>query len=106
MMWRNRVVVATALIGAASGGAQSVHLRNVGSGTGPALLSQALAGPHTLIKPAAASRVLRADSTWPNTVISLGRTVIVEGAVHGDVIVVNADLYVHPGGNIDGRAIA
>ena len=42
----------------------------------------------------------------PNTVISLGRTVVVEGTVHGDVIVVDADLYMHPGGTIDGRAIA
>jgi hypothetical protein len=105
-MWRHRVVVASAVIGAASGGAQSVQLRNPGPGTGPAILSLALAGPHTLIQPAAEPRVLRADSTWPSTVISLGRTVVVEGSVHGDVIVVDADLYVHPGGNVDGRAIA
>jgi hypothetical protein len=105
-MWRHRLVVAFAAIGAASGRAQSVQLRNAGPGSGPAFLSLALASPHTLIEPAAGPRVLRADSTWPNTVISLGRTVIVEGAVHGDVIVVNADLYVHPGGNVDGRAIA
>ena len=100
------VCAVCAVFGAASGRAQSVQLRNAAPGAGPAILSSALAGPHTLIEPGAAPLVLRADSTWPNTVISLGRTVIVEGTVRGDIIVVNADLYVHPGGNIDGRAIA
>jgi hypothetical protein len=105
-MWRRGVFVASAVVGAASGGAQSVQLRNTGPGPGPEILSFALAGPHTLIEPATGSRMLAADSTWPSTVISLGRTVVVEGTVHGDVVVVNADLYVHPGGIIDGRAIA
>ena len=111
MRWRHLAVVALAVTGAATTRAQSVQvqsvqLRDAGSGAGPLILSLALAGPHTLIEPGPGPRVLRGDSTWANTVISLGRTVIVEGTIHGDVIVVDADLYIHPGGGIDGRAIA
>jgi hypothetical protein len=40
------------------------------------------------------------------TLIVIGRDAVIEGTVHGDVIVVGGDLYMHPGGQIDGRAIA
>lgn len=83
-----------------------MQLRDAGPGSGPQILAAALAAPHDVVAPASSRYTLPADSTHRRTVIVLGRTTYVEGAVHGDVIVVGGDLYMHPGGRIDGRAIA
>ncbi|MDQ3950294.1 MAG: hypothetical protein M3282_08095, partial [Gemmatimonadota bacterium] len=49
---------------------------------------------------------LRRDSTYPRSVIVLGRHTTVDGIVNGDVIVVAGDLVLHPGARVGGRAIA
>ena len=84
----------------------AVEVRNAGTGPGPQILTRALAGPRTVIAPAASEYLVRRDSAFPQTLIVLGRTVVVEGTVHGDLIVVGGDLYMHPGGQIDGVAVA
>jgi hypothetical protein len=83
-----------------------IILREKGSGKGPELLAGALAGRHLAIVPAAREYLLRKDSSYSQTVIIVGANVIAEGTVHGDVIVVDGDLTVHPGAQIDGRAVA
>jgi hypothetical protein len=50
--------------------------------------------------------MLQRDSTYPQTVIVLGRDVVIEGTVQGDVVVVGGDLYMHPGAAVTGRLIA
>ena len=45
-----------------------------------------------------------AASTYTATVLVLGRDDTVNGTVHGDVVVIGGDLYMHPGGAIDGLA--
>ena len=67
---------------------------------------RALADAHVLIGPGTVPEVIRASAVVPRTLVALGRTVVVEGRVHGDVVVVGADLYMHPGGHVDGRALA
>jgi hypothetical protein len=86
--------------------AQVVQLHNAGLGVGPQILARALAAPHSVIAPKTGQYVIPADSTYARTVVSIGNTVVVEGTIHGDLIVVGGDLYMHPGGTVDGRAVA
>jgi hypothetical protein len=83
-----------------------VRFADLGPGAGPAVLGRAVLAPHFVIPPAARPATLRRDTTYNTTVIILGRDAVVEGSVHGDVIVVGGDLYMHPGGRIVGRAIS
>ena len=109
-----RVMLLALLLIAVGGGLRAVRAQasvavrfsDLGPGAGPAFLSRALLAPHYLIPPAAQPATLRRDTTYGTTVIVLGRDAIVEGPVHGDVIVVGGDLYMHPGGRIIGRAVS
>lgn len=83
-----------------------IVLENAGPGDGPALLAAALSAPHTVVPPAAGQFLIPKDSTYPQTLVVLGRTVVVEGTVRGDLIVIDGDLYMHPGGQIGGGAVA
>jgi hypothetical protein len=84
----------------------TVDVRDAGPGPGPQILARALSGPRAIVAPAASEYLVRRDSAVAQTLIVLGRTVVVEGTVHGDLIVVGGDLYMHPGGQIDGKAVA
>jgi len=83
----------------------AVQLRDPGTGPGPQILVAALAGPHAVIGPASGEFLIRRDTVISQTLVVLGRTVVVEGTVHGDLIVVGGDLYMHPNGQIDGNAV-
>lgn len=84
----------------------TIHLRDPGPGGGPQVLVRALATPYLVIPPATTRALLGRDTPYARTVIVLGRDVVVEGAIHGDVIVVGGDLYMHPGADITGQAMA
>ena len=86
--------------------AQTVTVRDPGPGPVGRRLAQALAAPHRLIPPDASAARLPRDSAYPQTVIVLGRAAIIEARVHGDVIVVGGDAFLHPGAAVDGRVIA
>ena len=107
-MIRRIVGLALALVvGSATAHAQiPVEVREPGPGTGPKLLVAALAGPHAVVRPSASEYLVRRDTIVGQTLVVLGRTVVVEGTVHGDLIVVGGDLYMHPNGQIDGKAVA
>jgi hypothetical protein len=92
--------------GATLASAQTVQLRDAGPGEGPRTLRSALATPHIVVPPAASALLLARDSTYPSTVIVLKREVKVRSHVRGDLIVIGADLYLEPGAQIEGRAIA
>jgi hypothetical protein len=86
--------------------APRVFVRDAGPGRAGRWLREALAGPHVLIisdslHPADLPR----DTTIATTVVVLGPA-RVASTVHGDVFVVGGDLFLHPGVQIDGRAIA
>src|SRR5262249_21494432 len=57
-------------------------------------------------EPAATPARIGRDSVLPTTTIVLGRDVYLDGTVHGDLVVIDGDLYTHPGATIDGGAIA
>jgi hypothetical protein len=92
---------------AASLGAQArVVVRDPGPGDPGRVLRAALGAPHLLVGPGSDTAAIRRDTTYPRTVIVLGRHTTVDGIVNGDVIVVAGDLLIHPGARVDGRAIA
>lgn len=103
-----RAVLALLLLAASTlrGKAQQVRIADYGPGPVGPSLAHALAGPHRLFTPGPDTVVLHRDSTYDRTVIVLSRTVLVDGTVHGDVFVVGGDMHVHPGAQIDGRAVA
>jgi hypothetical protein len=83
----------------------NVVLRTPGRGRPAAVLQEVLARPFELIVPDSVAHLPR-DSTIGRTVLVLGGDATIASIVHGDVIVVDGDLFLHPGAAIDGRAVA
>jgi hypothetical protein len=84
----------------------TVQLRDGGPGIAPQLVAQTLTHPYSVVAVEPTRYVLPRDSTTTRTLIVLGRDVVIEGQVKGDVLVIAGDLYMHPGGSISGRAIS
>lgn len=82
-----------------------VVLRTPGRGRPGVILQEVLSRPYWLITPDSVVHLPR-DSTIDRTVLVLGGDATVASIVHGDVIVVDGDLFLHPGAVIDGRAVA
>jgi hypothetical protein len=86
--------------------AESVFVRDVGPGEAGRLLRRALLAPHLALHSAERLELPR-DTTISTSVIVIGGgDVGVGSVVEGDVFVVGGDLFMHPGGRIDGRAVA
>ena len=86
--------------------AQTVVVRDPGPGPVGHRLAEALAAPHHLVPPGASAALLPRDSAYAQTVIVLHRDAVIEARVHGDVIVVGGDAFLHPGALVDGRVVA
>jgi hypothetical protein len=87
------------------GQAPSVVVREPGPGPEGQLLARVLAKPDTRIL-IADSVAITADSVFPATVVVIGKRVAVSTQIHGDLIVVGGDLFMKPGAQIFGQAIA
>jgi hypothetical protein len=103
-----RLALLGLLLAGRVGAAQSPVIRvdDAGPGVGPQVLIDALRRPYTVAPQGGGSFVIARGSDNPRSVVVLGRDVVVEGHVAGDVVVIDGDLYMHPGGVIDGRALA
>lgn len=87
--------------------AQNVVIRDMGPGRGGRWLRSALAEPHVIIRADSAHPAkLRRDTTYNENVIVIGGPAEVASTVHGQVIVVGGDLFLHPGVDITSRAVA
>ena len=86
--------------------AQTVVVSDPGPGPVGRRIAEALAAPHHLIPPGTSAALLPRDSAYAQTVIILHRDAIIEARVHGDVIVVGGDAFLHPGAIVDGRVVA
>jgi hypothetical protein len=95
-----------ALAGARVDAQQVVVVRDPGPGSVGHRLAQALAAPHRLVIGDSTPVRLSRDSAFTQTVIVLHRDVVIEARIHGDVIVVGGDAFLHPGAVVDGRVIA
>jgi len=94
------------MAGRSNASAQRVVLRDPGLGTDARILAGVLTTSYVVIPPAAEPIVLPRDTTYGSSVIILGRDARVASRVHGDVVVVSGNLFIQPGAQIDGRAIA
>lgn len=109
-MLRRRAGVVAMLVALAGDGvtaqeSQSVVLRTPGRGRPGVILQEVLARPFALVVPDSVVHLPR-DSTVDRTVLILGGDATVASIVHGDVVVIDGDLFLHPGAAIDGRAVA
>jgi hypothetical protein len=82
-----------------------VRIDDAGPGVGPLVLGEALSHPIDVVPPADGQFLVSRGTDAPRSIVVLGRDVAIEGHVHGDVVVINGDIYMHPGGAIDGRAL-
>lgn len=86
-------------------GAQDVVLRTAGPPALAAIVRDVLDHPHRLHAGTGQIEFPR-DSTIPTSLIVLGRPTYVSSRVRGDVVVIGSDLFLRPGSEISGRAIA
>lgn len=106
------VVVASTAAGAQTG----ARVRDAGPGPAGRILRSVLSGPYELRWLSDSARAdsgtladtdtIVADSVHSRSVVLIGGDVVVEGTVEGDVVVVDGDLFLHPGAVISGRAVA
>ena len=86
--------------------AQDVVVRDAGAGKGAAIVRAVMAGPHVVVQPGRDPLVLPHDSTVVASLLVLGRDTYLAGRVQGDVVVVAGNLFLRPGVDVSGRAIA
>ncbi len=104
-----RVLAALIVAGGGVGQAQTtVVVADVGPVAIGRTLKSKLADPRTRVIVAIGQTdvAITRDSVYPGSLVILASRVTLTGQIHGDLIVVGGDLYVHPGAGITGRAIA
>jgi hypothetical protein len=94
-----------ALLAPAWLGAQEVVIRGAGPGQGDRIIRQVLAGPH-VVRAGSDRLDLPRDSTITSSLLVLGRPTYLASRVLGDVVVVGADLFLRPGVDVKGQAVA
>jgi hypothetical protein len=100
-----RALLLASLCGTSAAGAQDVVVREAGAGKGAAIVRAVTAGPH-VVRAGTAALVLPRDSTVTTSLLVLGRPTYLASRVQGDVVVVGADLFLRPGVEVSGRAVA
>lgn len=95
------------LLCAASAGAQErrLYVRDPGPGEPGRILEDVLARPYVVRHEAWNTRLFR-DTVFDRSVIVLSSDATVASIVHGDVVVVNGDVFLRPGARVDGRVVA
>jgi hypothetical protein len=83
----------------------AVVVRDPGPGPVGHYLATLLARPDTRVIVRDTVTIAR-DSTYPGAVVVIGKRANVAGTAHGDVVVVGGDLFLKPGGDIEGQGIA
>ena len=83
----------------------SLHIRAPGPTVAEQILEQTLSHRYIVRHEQYNTRLFR-DSVFDTTVVVLNSDATVASTVHGDVVVVNGDLFLQPGARIDGRAVA
>ena len=69
------------------------------------IIRQVLAGPH-VVRGGSGRLELPRDSTISSSLLVIGRPTYLASRVQGDVVVVGADLFLRPGVDVSGRAVA
>jgi hypothetical protein len=96
---------ATALALSTAASAQDVVVRAPADDRAAEIVRRMVAGPH-VVRAGSGALVLSHDSTIASSLLVLGRPTYLAGRVRGDVVVVGADLFLRPGVEVGGRAVA
>ena len=84
----------------------SVRIGYAGPGRPTQIVREVISQPYDVRLAGAAKVTFPRDSVLSRSLIVLGGDAEIAATVHGDVLVIDGDLFVHPGASIDGRAIA
>jgi hypothetical protein len=93
------------ILGPMSVRAQEVVLRDPGPGPAAEIVRRVMAGPH-VVRAGGGALELPRDSTITSSLLVLGRPTYLASRVQGDVVVIGADLFLRPGVDVSGRAVA
>jgi hypothetical protein len=85
--------------------AQDVTLHGGERSEASEAVRRVLASPH-VVRGGSGPLVLTSDSAYSGGLLVLGRPTYLASSVHGDVVVVGADLFLRPGVAVQGRAVA
>ena len=83
----------------------SLRIRAPGPTVAEQIVEQTLSHRYIVRHEQYNTRLFR-DSVFDTTVVVLNSDATVASTVHGDVVVINGDLFLQPGARIDGRAVA
>ncbi len=97
--------LAAVVFSSAAAAQDSLRIRTPGPTVPEQIVEQTLAHRHIVRHEQYNTRLFR-DSVFDTTVLVLNSDATVASTVHGDVVVINGDLYLQPGAKIDGRAVA
>ncbi|MBK5189410.1 MAG: hypothetical protein JJD97_14295 [Gemmatimonadaceae bacterium] len=97
--------LACALASAAAAQDSTFHLRAPGPTVAEQIVEQTLAHRY-IVRYEQYNTPLFRDSVFDTTVVVVNSDATVASTVHGDVVVINGDLFLQPGARIDGRAVA
>ncbi|MFL5608280.1 MAG: hypothetical protein ACJ8AD_17640 [Gemmatimonadaceae bacterium] len=86
-------------------GAQEVVLREPGPGPAAEIVRRVVDGPH-VVRAGQGPLEFPRDSTITTSLLVLGRPTYLASRVQGDVVVIGADLFLRPGADVSGRAVA
>ena len=100
-----RALLVAALLLPSAAHAQDVVVRDAGAGRGANIIRRVVAGPH-VVRAGSSPLELPRDSTITSSLLVLGRPTYLASRVQGDVVVVGADLFLRPGADVSGRAVA
>lgn len=101
----SRTILALALLLPSLLGAQDVLVRDGTTARSAEFIREGQAQPHVVIM--GTSRLdLPRDSTVTSTLIVIGRPTYLASKVQGNVVVIGADLFLRPGSEITGHAVA
>lgn len=98
-------ILAVGAVATSAAAQDSLSIRAPGPTIPEQIVEQTLAHRHIVRHEQYNTRLFR-DSVFDTTVVVLNSDATVASAVHGDVVVINGDLFLQPGAKIDGRAVA
>jgi hypothetical protein len=98
-------IVALSVLASAASAQDSLRIRAPGPTVAEQIVEQTLAHRYIQRYEQYNTRLFR-DSVFDTTVVVLNSNATVASTVHGDVVVINGDLFLQPGAKIDGRAVA
>ena len=100
-----RIALVLLLGGASAARAQDIVVRTGAGRNSAEFVREAVAQPHVIVRGTGRLDLPR-DSTITSTLIVVGRPTYLASNVHGNVVVIGGDLFLRPGADVAGHAVA